>query len=134
MTADPDNDGIANLLDYAFDMNPLKADRDSPVSQGSGPPAFGELAGGQPGVPTYPTITFVRWKDPVDLVYSVQSSLDLVHWTDQAASPDSFVVVSRTDIGDGSHLEVVTVRPTTPMSGPTAAPEQFLRVAVTWTP
>ncbi len=134
MMADPDNDGIVNLLEYAFDMNPLKADQDSPVRQGSGVPVFGKLIGIDPGVPTYPTITFVRWKDPVDLVYSVQSSLDLVHWTDQTASPSSFVVVNQTDVGDGSHLEVLTVRPTTPMSGPTAVPEQFLRVVVTWVP
>lgn len=134
MTADPDGDGVVNLLEYAFDMNPLSPDRNAPVQQGSGPPAFGKILGADPGQPAYPTITFVRWKGPVDLTYSVQSSLDLIHWTDQVVSPSSFVVLSQTDVGDGSQLELVTVRPTTPMSGPTAAPEQFLRVAVTWSP
>ncbi len=134
MMADPDGDGVVNLLEYAFNMNPLSPDRNAPVQQGSGPPAFGKILGVDPGQPAYPTITFVRWKAPVDLTYSVQSSLDLVHWTDQIASPSSFVVLSQTDVGDGSQLELVTVRPTTPMSGPAAAPEQFLRVAVTWSP
>ena len=137
MTADPDGDGVVNLLEYAFDMNPSLADQNAPVREGSGAPIPGTVSAFDPATHTdqdYPTITFVRWKDPVDLTYSVQSSLDLVHWTDEVGSPGSFVVVSQTDVGDGSHLALVTVRTTTAMSGPMAAPDQFLRVAVSWSP
>ena len=135
MTADPDNDGTVNLLEYAFDMNPLVADANMALSQGGGRPVFGETTVNDgSGQTTYPTISFVRWKGPVDLSYSVQSSLDLVNWTDQAASPGSFVEVGRTDTGTGGQLEIVTVRPTVPMSGPSAAAHQFLRVAVTPSP
>jgi len=136
-TADPDHDGVVNLLEYAFDMNPLLADSNAPVLQGSGEPIFGRMIDFDPVTATsqtFPTITFVRWKDPVDLVYSVQSSLDLALWTNQTTSPGSFKILSRTDVGDGSHLEIVTVRPSSPMTGPNAPPRQFLRVAVTWSP
>jgi hypothetical protein len=136
-SADPDQDGVVNLLEYAFDMNPLLADADAAVQQGMGRPIFGSAIDFDPATSsnqTFPTITFVRWKDPVDLIYSVQNSRDLAQWIDQTTSPGSFKTLSRTDVGDGSHLELVTVRPATPMTGPNAPSHQFLRVAVTWSP
>ncbi len=135
--AGPDGDGVVNLLEYAFDMNPLLADGNAPVMQGGGVPVPGSVSALNPATQTnqnYLTITFVRWKDPVDLACSVQSSLDLVQWTDQLTSPNAFVVVSQTDVAGSGQLQLVTVRAATPMSGSGAAPYQFFRVAVTPTP
>jgi len=132
-SAKPAQDGVVNLLKYAFDMNPLLSDATAPVRQGSGLPIPGTATAFDPASrinQSYPTIIFVRWNAPVDLIYSVQSSLDLTNWIDQVASPNSFVVVSQTPVGN--RLQIVTVRTTTPMTGPASAPAQFLRVAVTW--
>jgi hypothetical protein len=133
-SADPAHDGVVNLLKYAFNMNPLAPDATAPVLQGSGLPIAATASAYDPATQTVrecPAITFVRWNDASDLTYSVQSSLDLTNWTDQLASPNSFFLASQVALG--THLQLVTVRTATPMSGPGAPRAQFLRVAVTWT-
>jgi hypothetical protein len=134
LSANPAQDGVVNLLKYAFDMNPLVADAAAPVLQGSGLPIAGTASLYDSATQTYrefPTITFARWTDSADLIYSVQSSLDLTNWTDQLVSSNSFFWLSETAIGN--QLQVVTYCTTTPMSGPEAPRAQFLRVAVKWT-
>lgn len=64
--ADPDGDGVANLLEYAFGMNPQRADADSLP--------LGKLADG---------FLETRITEPDGsggLVYSGETSSDLVHW------------------------------------------------------
>lgn len=64
-TADPDQDGLSNLLEYATNMDPLQAGGTSPVSAG--------LSGHSP--PRL-QITFTRVADP-SLVYTVEATEDL---------------------------------------------------------
>lgn len=77
--ADPDNDGIANLLEYAFFSHPLESSRQDLPSWSI------EHVGGQPHL----AITFVRVRDALDIVYNVESSTDLVNWTGIWSSIDA---------------------------------------------
>jgi hypothetical protein len=71
-TADPDGDGIANLLEYALGGDP-KANNASILPT---------VATTTSGSDTYLTLTFKRERS--DLTYTVQASSDLVTWTDLA--------------------------------------------------
>ena len=70
-SADPDHDGIPNLLEYAFGLNPLAADR-------SGLPVVGTATSGGS---QYLTITYTQQAQSGDLTYNVQASTDMVNWT-----------------------------------------------------
>ena len=109
--ADPDCDGLCNLLEYAFNLNPNSA------TSSSSPVAGHQSVGGQ----EYLTLTFRRRTTvPLDLVYTVESSSDLLTW-----SPESILVGSPVNNGDGS--EGVTIRDSQPMS---ANARRFLRLRV----
>jgi len=68
MTADPDNDGVTNILEYAFGNDPL-----SPVQENA------------PGIESTQTGDFVFiYPRPVgvtDVSYDVQSTRNLTSWT-----------------------------------------------------
>lgn len=131
--ADPDRDGVVNLLEYAFNLNPLIRDRDAVIQSGGSVPTAGRVSALVPAVQRnedFFTVTYVRRKAPVDLKYWVELSTDLTNWISEEQSPTRFATVGQTDIGDGMVLETVTVRSTTPMTGPAAAPRQFFRVRV----
>jgi hypothetical protein len=65
--ADPDGDGVPNLLEYAFGGNPHGSSRQRlPVVQSEG----GRLR-----------LSFMRSRDAGDLIYVVQASEDLLDWT-----------------------------------------------------
>jgi hypothetical protein len=68
--ADPDGDGLANLLEYAFDQSP-NAPQSTPVTAVSTVNANGVRL----------EITFVRPNNRPDLLYTVEVSSDLVNWT-----------------------------------------------------
>jgi hypothetical protein len=124
---------VVNLLEYAFNLNPLLRDRDSVIQLGGSLPTAGRVSAFVPAVQRnedFFAVTFVRRKAPVDLKYWVELSTDLINWISEEQSPSSFATAGQTDIGDGMVLETVTVRSTTPITGPGAAPSQFFRVRV----
>jgi hypothetical protein len=66
-TGDFDHDGIANLLEYALDLNPKSPDVDA-LPQGF-------LSGG------YLTLSFLPNALATDVNFAVESSIDLVNWS-----------------------------------------------------
>jgi PKD repeat protein len=70
-TADPDGDGISNLLEYAFDLSPSSADTVA-VTQARVVNVSGTRR---------VEITFVRPINRPDLVYTVEVSSNLMTWT-----------------------------------------------------
>jgi hypothetical protein len=71
-TADPDGDGLANLLEYALDSNPLVANTNALVAVGRD--SSGNL-----------TFTFLRARS--DVTYIVQGSTNLQSWVGLNTNP-----------------------------------------------
>src|SRR5262249_29186471 len=76
LTFDYDNDGLANLMEYALGLDPTVADL-------SGVPVvtLKDYSGME-----YLSMTFHRSSLATDLTYTVQASGDLVNWDDLAIS------------------------------------------------
>src|SRR5690606_29473687 len=107
--ADPDGNGIPNLLEFALTGDPRQPNRNIL-------PALGiEKVNGD----DYLTITFTRLADALDVDYSVQNSTDLGEWM-----ADAELLVS-IDNEDGTLTE--TYRSPTPISDEEQA---FLRLEV----
>lgn len=70
-TADPDGDGLSNLLEYALGGNPLVADNSKSPQLGLNEDRL--------------TLSFFRAQG--ELTYTVQASTDLTHWTTLATNP-----------------------------------------------
>ncbi len=110
--ADPDHDGIPNLIERAFGLDPNVSSVDGlPCAALSGDTA----------------ITFCRPSTTADLRYVVQFSTDLVRWTD-GSSYHGADIVPNTAITEQVSIvhgdsELITVRAKPPDAG-------FLRVAV----
>jgi hypothetical protein len=105
-TADPDEDGAANLLEYAVGMNPL-------VSDATGLPTFSISNDG------YLSITFFRRVNAPDVLYLPQSSGDL------GAGFGSNVTEIFASSPDSSGLQVVIVQDNVPISSASA---RFMRL------
>ncbi len=109
-SADPENDGISNLLAYAFNLDPT-------VQNFSGLPMTTVQNG-------YMTISYVQVITATDLVYTVQVSSDLINWN----SGSSYTTqVSTTPIN--STTQMVTVRDNIAID-PVNAPRRFIRLEV----
>lgn len=81
-TADPDGDGLVNFLEYAFGRNPMNSDAKGVVT-------------GQIDASGKLQIAFLRAR--AELTYVVQSSGDLVNWTNIITNPGAIgqnVIVS----------------------------------------
>ena len=112
--ADPDGDGIPNLVEYALNLNPEQANV-------VGLPIIGQttISGQQ-----YLTLTYTQVIAATDITYVPQVSGDLITWT---SGPSYTAIVSTTNNADGVTQTVVT-RDLTPMSGASA---RFIRLEVT---
>jgi hypothetical protein len=104
-TADPDNDGRSNLLEYAVGSDPKQSD-------GAAPGALGKTGDG-----LHLTLAFTRIADPA-LTYTVEAadSPDQASWT-----------TIWTSTGASNTSGSVTVPDTEPIS---AHPKRFLRLKV----
>ena len=116
--ADPDSDGLRNILEYAFTLDPK-------VASLAGISTVRVNGGG------YLEIQFTRNTANTDLTYTVQASANLVTWTDIASSTAGAVTA-----GSGAHsviesgagaIKTVTVEDSQPVS---AGNVRFLRVKV----
>ncbi len=102
--ADPDADGIPNLLEYAFNYSPLAAN----------PPGSGVQVSVVPNGASYTcTTTFRRDPRATDLTYVLQTSDDMVAWTTVAqsalgATPTGSAFVSEADVAGQSPVKLVT--------------------------
>jgi len=105
-TADPDGDGVNNLVEYALGGDPTSA-ASAPT------PTVGTSTSGG----TFLTLTFLRAR--LELTYVVQGSTDLVTWPDLSTNPGSVSLVTPVTFTDSVNL---------PTANP---PRRFLRLKVT---
>ena len=117
-SADPDFDGISNLHEYAFTLDPLSNEAPTLPTVSTSPGS-------------YLRIEFSRNLTRTDLTYEVEASSTLVGWTAIARSVGGAATtalgahaVSETGSGD---LRTVAVEDSVPIS---AQPSRFLRVRV----
>lgn len=107
--ADPDGDGLVNLLEFALGLDPKASDAADAVTGGM------VNLGGQ----NFLALTFRRRVEREHLVYTVESSPDLASWT--PAGGVEFEVID-----EGNGFETVTIRSGTQVG----AEAEFLRLAV----
>lgn len=113
--ADPDGDGIPNILEYALGLDPKQGD-----TGGLPQPAIVNV-GGQ----NYLSMTIVKPSSDTDVTYVGQVSGDLQSW-DGSASAVSTITQANTPAG----FDTVTFRDLTPVGG-AAGVKRFLRLNVT---
>lgn len=113
-TADPDGDGISNLLEYALNLDPKAANVTGlPTS------SLSTVSGAQ-----YLTLTYTQVKAAADITYVPQVSGDLATWNSGASYT---TLVSTTNNADGV-TQTVVVRD---LTAATAANQRFIRLQVT---
>ena len=111
--ADPDGDGIVNLLEYALNLDPRTANR-------TGLPTISTTTVNSA---TYPTFTYTRVKSATDLTYAVEVSTDLVTWNRGSAYTADLTTI------DQGTTQQVTTRSLSPINATT--PRQSFRLRVT---
>jgi kumamolisin len=114
--ADPNNNGVPNLLEYAFNSNPLQT--------GTEPLPVVSMV--QSGGQTYLAITYTQLNTDPNLTYTVQVTGDLTQQTDQWHSGSTYTTVVVPPVSTGNTSQV-TVRDNTPI---TPGIKRFIRVQV----
>jgi hypothetical protein len=109
-SADPDSDGLPNLLEYALGAVPKSSDAVTHTP----------MAGMEEG---YLTLSYTRPNTVTDITYSTEWSPDLSTWSSGAGVVET---VSSTDNGNGT--TTVVARSTAALAD---TPRQFLRLRVT---
>ncbi|MFN7139899.1 MAG: hypothetical protein ACK4UN_11230, partial [Limisphaerales bacterium] len=119
--ADPDGDGMINLLEFAFQQDPL-----APASTGS-PQMKTVVTNGV----TIPALQFTKRPAPHGLVYLVQTSSNLVHWMDGCRYSDVTTVLNAGNTIDISPVDATNriIHLNTP-----ASENVFLRVLISEDP
>jgi len=109
LLSQPRGDGIANLLKYALNLNPLAAST-------AGLPTLGRTN-------DFLTLTYTRRKPPVDLLYIVEATSDLAgEWSTDG--------ISEIVLSDDGALQVVLAIDSVSLS---EATKRFMRLRVMWT-
>jgi hypothetical protein len=116
-TADPDADGIPNILEYAFDTDPNGVDRDGL------PSAMLVRTNGN----DYVAVQFHRRLPPSELAYAVQASTNMVSWNAGSSWSDDTVVLQNEHTTAIDASTNVIVRANKAVED---APRSFLRVLV----
>jgi hypothetical protein len=106
--ADPDHDGVPNLLEYALNLDPKTPDA-------AGLPAAGLVNGAL-------TLTYTRVKSATDITYVPEVSTDLVTWNSGSSYTAEIQV---TDLGATLTVVVASLLPLS------SSPAQFMRLRVT---
>jgi kumamolisin len=114
--ADPNHNGVPNLLEYAFNSNPI-VDGSNPLPTESMVQSSGN---------SYLAITYTQLNNDPSLTYTVQVTSDLTQQTDQWHSGPAYTTVASQQVN--GNTTQVTVRDNTPIS---QAPKRFIRVQVT---
>lgn len=116
--ADPNRDGVTNLLAYALDLHPLAILSKSQLPQ----PTLDTTTPGGPWL----NFTYRENQSATDLSYSIRSSTDMVTWTDLTIdNVNAFEEIADANPdGDGSST-LVRIRVKIP-----GATQQFLRLRV----
>lgn len=104
--ADPDHDGLVNLVEYALGLNPKSAD---------GNPFSPSVSGG------YFTLSYTRSKAATDVAVVVEQSGDLFSWQSGPA------YLQQVDCVDAGAVQQITVRLVTPVNAQT---KSFVRLKV----
>lgn len=126
--ADPDHDGIPNVLEFAFNLNPLASDAPTDGMPAVDSAMFTDPTDGAPH--RYLTLTFTRRKDSPNLTYNVQEATTIGGaWMANVA-----VLISATQSPNNAVAETAVYRSAYPLEGPDAVAQQFLRVSVVATP
>jgi len=115
--ADPDADGIANLLEYAFQLDPKAS------SPEAGPRATLVNVNGS----EHFGLSFLRRLPPAELAYRVEVSADLRNWHQGAAWTDTTTVLSNTYTTAMDSWPMTVVRLNAPFGG---AGQSFMRLKV----
>jgi hypothetical protein len=121
LSADPDGDGIQNILEYALNLSPQ-------LSSLTGLPGIEKKTY---GANDYLSISFTRLTTATDLTYAVQSSADLTGWTTVASSVGGALTSGGGFIGETGTPPAlnVEVRDTTAFNAVTS-PRRFMRLLV----
>jgi Calx-beta domain/Hydrazine synthase alpha subunit middle domain len=106
--ADPDSDGVTNLLEYALGLNPNAANV-------SGLPAVGQTNG-------FLTLTYTRVNGATDISYVPEVSGDLANWN---SGP---LFVSQSVLASNSVFQTIQARDLVPLG---VAPSRFIRLHIT---
>ncbi len=113
-SADPDDDGVPNVLEYAFNLSPNTPSR-------IGLPIQGMMVDPSTGA-RHLTLTFLRRTDASDLTYTLQNAGQLQGWTTAAVE-----TIGTPQLQPDGVTEQITVRLAAPVS---SSPRQFLRLRV----
>jgi hypothetical protein len=126
ITADPDGDGVCNLMEYAFDLSPEVADS-------SALPQFHLVSQTNNGASgAFLTVQFPRQLGTTNLTYVLQGSSDLLSWTDLCTAagtnpPSGPGFVSETGT---AYKRQVVARDI--VAAQTAARPRFVRFKLVW--
>jgi len=115
--ADLEGDGVKNLAEFAFGMNPFAGGQHDRMPKGA-------LA--THNSQRHLAISFRRRIGETSIAYEVEESNNLSTWTPLNIPAQQVGL----PINNGDGTETVTVRATVPMEGPGSQPKCFLRVAV----
>jgi hypothetical protein len=119
--ADPDNDRMRNLLEYAYNRNPRTPDA------GGGFSGRIEVLANPPGQQGY-VVRFTRRKAPTDLLYEVQVTSDFSSWQTGAAVAQE--ILPPTDNGNGiTETAAFQIPP-----GPSGPGQKFIRLNIALLP
>jgi len=106
--ADPDGDGMINVLEYGLNLNPMSQD---PVALRPTPFLNGDVL----------SIDYRKNLSATDVVYTVQGTADFSTWTN--------IAVTESVLNDDGQTRLVRATPTSPITGG----RYFLRIQVTVT-